>query len=156
MKVKDILDNKRRRGEVLQVGKTDAISSAVSIMVENDTGSVAVYDGPEKFVGMLTFREVLIAVEKKGFSEGAKCPCGEFLEEDKNAYATPDDGVDQVRNLMTNRHIRYLPVVQDGKVSDIISFYDVARSVAKAADFENRMLKEYIRDWPTGADSEEQ
>ena len=36
---------------------------------------------------MLTFREVLIAVEKKGFSEGAKCPCGEFLEEDKNAYA---------------------------------------------------------------------
>ena len=46
MKVKDILDNKRRRGEILQVGKTDAISSAVSIMVENDTGSVAVYDGP--------------------------------------------------------------------------------------------------------------
>ena len=34
MKVKDILDNKRRRGEILQVGKTDAISSAVSIMVE--------------------------------------------------------------------------------------------------------------------------
>ena len=59
---------------------------------------------------------------------------------------------------MTNRHIRYLPVVQDGKVSDVISFYDVARSrsVAKAADFENRMLKEYIRDWPTGDDSEEQ
>ena len=76
MKVKDILDNKRRR--ILQVGKTDAISSAVSIMVENDTGSVAVYDGPEKFVGMLTFREVLIAVEKRVLAKAPNAPAVNF------------------------------------------------------------------------------
>ena len=149
MKVKDILQNKRRRGEILRVGAKDAIAAAVRIMVQNDTGSVAVYDG-EKFAGMLTFREVLIALEREGFDKASTTGCGELIDEERGGYATPEDGVDQIRNLMTSKHIRYLPVVQDGRLTDVISFYDVARSVAKAADFENRMLKEYIRDWPAG------
>ena len=154
MKVKDILQNKRRRGEILQVGKDDRVSAAVAVMVENDTGSVAVFDGAH-FMGMLTFREVLIALNRDGFAAAETTACGGLLEEDKNRCATPEDGVDQIRNLMTGNHIRYLPVVQGGRLTDVISFYDVARSVAKAADFENRMLKEYIRDWPAAADDED-
>jgi hypothetical protein len=30
----------------------------------------------------------------------------------------------------------------------VISFYDVAKAVVDSQDFENRMLKAYIRDWP--------
>lgn len=151
MKVKDILQNKKRRGEILRVDAKDAASAAVRIMVQNDTGSVAVYDG-ERFMGMLTFREVLIALERKGFGDAANVECGGLIDEERGACTTPDDSVDQIRNLMTSKHIRYLPVVQDGRLTDVISFYDVARSVAKAADFENRMLKEYIRDWPAGGE----
>lgn len=153
MKVKDILQSKRRRGEILRVDGNDAVQAAVKIMVDNDTGSVAVYDGA-KFAGMLTFREVLIAMHRDGFDKAAKSPCLGLIEEERGGCATPDDSVDQIRNLMTTKHIRYLPVVQGGELTDVISFYDVARSVAKAADFENRMLKEYIRDWPSGGDEE--
>ncbi|MGI9337779.1 MAG: CBS domain-containing protein [Gammaproteobacteria bacterium] len=149
MKVKDILKNKRRRGEILRVDAKDAVAAAVRMMVQNDTGSVAVYDGG-RFIGMLTFREVLIALERDGFDKAANAKCGGLIDEERGAWATADDSVDQIRNLMTSRHIRYLPVVQDGQPTDVVSFYDVARSVAKAADFENRMLKEYIRDWPSG------
>jgi len=35
----------------------------------------------------------------------------------------------------------------------VISFYDVARTVVEAQDFENRMLKAYIRDWPSEEDA---
>ncbi len=154
MKVKDILQNKRRRGEILRVRAGDTVAAAVKIMVENDTGSVAVYDG-EHFAGMLTFREVLIALEKHGFDKAAAADCGGLIDEERGGCATPEDGVDQIRNLMTSKHIRYLPVVQEGRMTDVISFYDVARSVAKAADFENRMLKEYIRDWPSGEGDDE-
>lgn len=146
MKVKNILEGKRRRGEVIRVRTDDAAPKAVAIMVENDTGSVAVYDG-EVFAGMMTFREVLMAIDKKGAAALADTPCGDLVEKDGHC-ATQEDSVDQVRNIMTTHHVRYLPIVKDGQLTDIISFYDVARSVAKAVDFENRMLKEYIADWP--------
>jgi hypothetical protein len=36
----------------------------------------------------------------------------------------------------------------------VISFYDVARAVVDAQNFENKMLKAYIRDWPEEKDAE--
>lgn len=146
MKVKNILESKKRRGQILRVETTSLLPAAVKIMVENDTGSVAVYEG-EAFVGMLTFREVLIAMHDKGAAGFDAVACGEVVERN-GSCATPEDSVDQIRNIMTSKHVRYLPVISDGQLTDIVSFYDVARSVAKAVDFENRMLKEYIGDWP--------
>ncbi|NCX62724.1 MAG: CBS domain-containing protein, partial [Betaproteobacteria bacterium] len=46
-------------------------------------------------------------------------------------------------------HDRYVPVMEDRTVLGVISFYDVARAVLEAQSFENRMLKAYIKDWPT-------
>ena len=146
MKVKNILENKKRRGEILKVDVKSPLMDAVSIMVEHDTGSVAVYNG-DAFTGMVTFREVLVAAHAKGFADAASVCCGDIVEQD-GSCTTPDDSIDQVRNIMTSKHVRYLPVVEDGHLIGVISFYDVARSVAKAVDFENRMLKEYIGDWP--------
>jgi len=50
---------------------------------------------------------------------------------------------------MLERHARYLPVMDGPTLRGVISFYDVARAVADAQEFENNMLKAYIRDWPT-------
>lgn len=145
MIVKDILNNKKKRGEILKVDKQSPIKDALTILVEHDTGSVAVYDGAT-FLGMLTFREILTAIHEH--ADINTSVCGNIIEKD-GACATADDSVDQIRNIMTTKHVRYLPVVADGEVVDIISFYDVARSAAKAADFENRLLKQYIGSWPT-------
>lgn len=149
MKVKNILESKKRRGQILQVSVSSPLTDAVKVMVENDTGSVAVYEN-ESFIGMLTFREVLITIDKQTFAKSADTPCGDIVERN-GSCTTPEDSVDQIRNMMTSQHIRYLPVVTDGQLTDVISFYDVARSVAKEVDFENRMLKEYIGDWPDKA-----
>lgn len=148
MRVKDILESKKRRGQILSVRAEDAVDKAIKIMVENDTGSVAVYEN-DTFLDMMTFRKILQALHSNGFAGAANLTCRDLMEQEGHCV-TPDESVDQVRNLMTQHHIRYLPVVQDGKLTDVISFYDVARTVAKAADFENRMLKEYISNWPGG------
>ena len=148
MKVSDILKTKKRAGEVLSVSDSDLASVAVAKMVENDTGSVVVYGDKGSFVGMLTFREVLIALQKNGYEAGAGVRCGDIADIENRVWASPDDSIDQIRNLMTSRHIRYLPVMQGEKLTDIVSFYDVARSIVKAANFENKLLKEYIRNWP--------
>ena len=154
MKVSDILKTKKRAGEILSVKAEDNIQQAVDMMVSHDTGSVVVYRGDD-FIGMVTFREVLLTLHARGYEAGATAQCGDMVDKDNLCCATPDDSVDQIRNLMTSRHIRYLPVVQDGVLTDVVSFYDVARSIVKAANFENRLLKEYIRNWPEKEGDEE-
>jgi CBS domain-containing protein len=54
--------------------------------------------------------------------------------------------------MMLEDHARYLPVVDQKMLMGVISFYDVAKSVVEAQDFENNMLKAYIRDWPEEAE----
>ena len=49
-----------------------------------------------------------------------------------------------------------MPVLNGQTLMGVISFYDVARTVVEAQDFENRMLKAYIRDWPSEEDAKVQ
>ena len=146
MKVKDIVHNKKRCGEILHVHGEQPLSEAIKVMVENDTGSVAVYSDSQ-FLGMITFREVLSALHRHD-----SCVVGLVCKDavEKECYcATMEDSVDQLRNTMISNHIRYMPVIENGQVENIISFYDVARTVAKTIAFENRLLKQYIGNWPS-------
>ena len=68
--------------------------------------------------------------------------------DDHPLTCTPATELDEVRRMMLGRHARYMPVVTDRTLMGVISFYDVARAVVDSQDFENRMLKAYIRDWP--------
>jgi CBS domain-containing protein len=47
-----------------------------------------------------------------------------------------------------------MPVMDDQMLMGVISFYDVAKAVVDSQDFENKMLKAYIRDWPDGLATE--
>jgi hypothetical protein len=42
-----------------------------------------------------------------------------------------------------------MPVMSSRMLMGVISFYDVAKTVVDSQNFENKMLKAYIRDWPT-------
>ena len=61
--------------------------------------------------------------------------------------------MDEVRRMMLDRHARYMPVIDNRMLMGVISFYDVARAVVDSQNFENKMLKAYIRDWPESEDS---
>ena len=59
---------------------------------------------------------------------------------------TSDTELDEVRRMMLERHARYMPVMDRRMLMGVISFYDVAKAVVDSQNFENRMLKAYIRD----------
>jgi predicted transcriptional regulator len=54
-----------------------------------------------------------------------------------------------VQRLMLEKHARYIPVMDGPTLMGVISFYDMAQAIVAAQQFENNMLKAYIRDWPT-------
>lgn len=143
MKVSDIL---RVKGNTLYTVAPDSpLAEAVTTMAEYDIGSLVVMAHGD-LVGMLTFREVIRAVVKNGGQIGTTLV--RSVMDDAPLTCTPATDIDEVRRMMLGRHARYMPV-QDGRaLMGVISFYDVAKSVVEAQDFENRMLKAYIRDWP--------
>ena len=143
MKVADIL--RVKGGTLFTVSPEQALAEALQAMSERDIGSLVVMDHGD-LVGMLTFREVILAVVKNGGTVGNTTVRG--VMDDHPLTCTPETDLDEVRRIMLGRHARYTPVMSQNMLMGVISFYDVARAVVEAQDFENRMLKAYIRDWP--------
>lgn len=143
MKVADIL---RVKGNTLfTVPPGQPLAQATLTMSEMDIGSLVVMEHGD-LVGMLTFREVIQALVKNGGSVGGTIV--RTVMDDAPLTCTPETEIDEVRRMMLMRHARYMPVVDKRTLMGVISFYDVAKAVVDSQDFENRMLKAYIRDWP--------
>jgi CBS domain-containing protein len=143
MKVSDIL---RVKGGILYTVSPDQqLADAIATMGERDIGSLVVMDHGH-MVGMLTFREVILAIVKNGGTTGNTVI--RSVMDDSPLSCTPETEMDEVRRMMLDRHARYMPVMVQDMLMGVISFYDVARAVVESQDFENRMLKAYIRDWP--------
>jgi CBS domain-containing protein len=148
MKVSDIL---RVKGNTLYTVSPDQpLHEAVVTMAEHDIGSLVVMDHGD-LTGMLTFREVIRATVRQGGTLGAVTI--RSVMDDAPLTCTPETEIDEVRRMMLGRHARYMPVLNGQTLMGVISFYDVARTVVEAQDFENRMLKAYIRDWPSEEDT---
>ena len=147
MKVRDSL---RVKGSTLfTVAPDTALQTAVLVMSEHDIGSLVVMEY-DKLVGILTFREVISALAKHhGKLEGLHV---NSVMNQKPLTCNMETEIDEVRRMMLVDHARYLPVVDQKMLMGVISFYDVAKSVVEAQDFENTMLKAYIRDWPEDAE----
>jgi CBS domain-containing protein len=143
MKVSDIL--RVKGGTLFTAAPEEELSAAVNVMSQHDIGSLVVMDHGE-VVGMLTFREVIQAIVKNGGGLGTTRV--QSVMDDHPLTCTPATELDEVRRMMLGRHARYMPVLTDHTLMGVISFYDVARAVVDSQDFENRMLKAYIRDWP--------
>lgn len=143
MIIRDILNMKG--GQIFSIAPDGRAVDAVKLMVKHDIGSLVVMDGGH-MAGMLTFREVLEGLDAQDGDLGdlrvkslmvAAPVCG-----------SPDDSIDHLREVMTENHVRYLPVRDGDQLLGVISFHDVAKSVIKETSFENRLLKRYIKNWP--------
>lgn len=139
------------KGKVLfTVSSNRTLSEAVAVMTEQDVGSLVVFD-KGRMVGLLTFREVLVATQKAG-ADWQALPVAEAMLKDPVA-AGVNMQMDELRRLMVENHQRYLPVMDDTTLMGVVSFHDVARAVLEEQSFENRMLKNYIRNWPAEDDA---
>ena len=143
MQVKEILRVKGNR--LLSIEPSERAAQAVRVMAEQNLGSLVVLD-QGRMVGVLTFREVLQAMARRGAGIG-EVRVAEIMVRDP-ITAAPDMEVNDLRRAMLDSGARYLPVVQEGKLLGVISFRDVAKAVLEEQEFENKMLKGYIKNLP--------
>jgi len=143
MKVADIL--KVKGGTLYTVKPDQALAEAAQIMADKDIGSLVVMEHGD-LVGMLTFREVIVSLVGNGGALGARLVRSAM--DDHPLTCTLATELDEVRRMMLERHARYMPVLDSRTLMGVISFYDVAKAVVDSQNFENKLLKAYIRDWP--------
>lgn len=145
MSIREILASKGTEG-VLSISPDSSVVEAINIMTQRNIGSLVVKQG-EQMVGLLTDRHLVRALTRAGGNLSHSLVRDAM--ETKPVVGRLEDSVDEVRRLLTENHISHLPVVdENGGVVGIISFYDVARTVLSNVEFENKLLKKYIKDWP--------
>lgn len=142
MKVREII---RLKGGTLYTATPDqTLASAIEQMARLDAGSLVVLTG-SKMAGMLTFREVLKAVSTQ--KDATAVTVAQVMVKDP-VTANPEMEANELRRLMIEKHMRYLPVVEQDELLGVISLLDVAKAVLEEQGFENQMLKNYIKNWP--------
>ncbi len=145
MIIRDILNLKG--STIFSIAPDGRVADAVATMVQNDIGSLVVLESEGgQMKGMLTFREVLKGLDAQRGNLG-DLPVREVMVNDPLVCGL-DDTSESVRDLMTQHHVRYVPVMDGGQLLGVISFHDIAKAAIKEASFENRLLKRYIKNWP--------
>jgi len=121
MKVADIL--RRKGANVVFITPGASVIDALHIMEEKNIGSVVVMENSQ-YKGIVTERDYSRKVILKG-KNSSDTPVSEIMTTDLPAVS-PDDSIDKCMELMSNKHIRYLPVFDGGgQLAGIISMSDV-------------------------------
>jgi CBS domain-containing protein len=119
MKVQDIMTT-----DVETCGPESDLGAAATTMWKRDCGSVPVVDGEGKVVGMITDRDICMAVATRNKLASA-IKVGEVIS--GRVYAcSPDDRIEDALETMQSAQLRRLPVVDDdGRLHGILSINDV-------------------------------
>ena len=127
------------------IAPSDSVANAVVKMVELGIGSLVVMQH-QRLVGFITERDVVKGMVKYGCdlkdAQVSKIMVTEPL------VASPEDSVDYARDVLTKSHLGHLLVLEGERLLGVISFHDLAHASLKEANFENSLLKRYIKHWP--------
>ena len=139
-KVSDIL--KRKGYAVTRVSPGTTVIEALRIMSEQNIGSVVVME-QDSFLGIMTERDYSRKVILLG-RHSSDTPVGEIMTKDFPAIKQTDS-IEACMQLMSEKHIRYLPVIENGKLAGIISINDVVTETISNQEETISHLQSYIQ-----------
>ncbi|WP_266204881.1 CBS domain-containing protein [Pontibacter kalidii] len=126
---------------VLSIGPSTTVYYALECMVEQNVGALLVMDG-ERFAGIFTERDYARKIILRG-KASKETQVREIMSEHP-VTVTPDDTVENCMNLMTQKYIRHLPVLEDGKLVGLVSIGDIVKYIIEDQKFIIDNLEHYI------------
>ncbi|MFQ5654714.1 MAG: CBS domain-containing protein [Planctomycetota bacterium] len=138
--VQDILWSKGN--DVWSVAPSASVYDALVILAEKDVGALVVLDEGE-LIGMLSERDYARKVILRGKSS-TKLPVSMIMSTSV-VCVPPTQSVTECMALMTEQHIRHLPVIEDDRLIGLISIGDVVKAVISEQQVRIGQLEDYIR-----------
>ena len=140
MSVKDILNNKGHN--IYAVSESAKLREAIAILNEKNIGVVLITDTAGKLAGILSERDIVrrSLLQETGFRD-------ELVTKSmtKNVLTVSSlASVDDVMEIMTNSHIRHVPVLDGDDIKGLISIGDIVKRKIADAENEAAVLRDYI------------
>jgi CBS domain-containing protein len=147
MDVKSLLNHKATR--LITVTPETKITDAVSLMMQNRIGSLPVVEDGA-LVSIITERDVMFALNSH--AENIQTISVREIMAGDLVTCTAECPIQDAMTLMFDnklgRRIRHLPITEDGKLVGIVSNGDLLDAMLDETEFENRIMKNYITNWP--------
>ena len=137
--ISQFLDQSNR--PIYSVGPNSTIREALEIMAQHNIGALLVIDG-QTLVGIFSERDYARKVVLKGLSSN-DAKVSEVMTS-KVITINTKHSIDQCMQIMTDKHIRHLPIVNDSQVLGLISIGDVVREMIAYQKSMIEQLQSYI------------
>jgi len=128
-------------GGIWSITSTSTVFDALRMMADKNVGALLVID-EGKLVGILSERDYARKIALKGKS--SKDTLVKEIMTEKVVYIRPDESIEECMALMTEKHFRHLPVIDNGALIGVISIGDVVRTVISEQKFIIAQLENYI------------
>ena len=134
---------KSRTVPVVTCRPDDTIQLVVGLLDRHKIGALPVTDGDGRLVGIISERDVIRGLAEK--KDAVLASPVDSLMTREVATCTPSTGIEAAVLLMDARHIRHLPVVEAGRVIDMLSLRDVVAHRLAEAEIDADVLREVAR-----------
>ncbi len=132
---------KVKGNEVWTIGPDATAYEAIQLLAEKNVGSLMVVDG-DQVLGILSERDYVRKIDIKGRS-GKETPVRDIMTKDV-IHAELGTTIDECMALMTDKHIRHLPIYADGKLAGVISIGDLVKAIINEQQRTIEQLGQYI------------
>jgi CBS domain-containing protein len=140
MKLSELLQSKNH--EVFKIKAQDCIADAATALTENKIGALLVEDDAGKIVGILSERDIVGGMGPHG-ADLHDVAVSELMTRGL-IHCSPSDSVNQAMAMMTDRHIRHLPVFDGDDLVGFISIGDLVKCRMVEVQAEAEALRQYI------------
>ena len=127
---------------VFTASPSDSVAAVAALLVARRVGAMVVLDERQHVAGIVSERDIVRVVAELG-AEGLSHPISACMTRDV-VFASPNETVDELLSRMTDRRIRHLPVLREGKLVGIVSIGDLVKRKIDETVAEAETLKAYI------------
>jgi len=140
MRIHDIL---RRKGDaVVTITSAATVTELVRLLTEHQIGAVVVSDADGEATGVVSERDVIRHLHDAG--PAASTATVRDLMTAPPITCSPEDEVETLARTMTERRIRHLPVLVDGRLAGMVSIGDVVKQRLDQLQAERDQLEDYV------------
>ena len=139
MKVRDILA--RKGHEVMTTSPQTTLREAARLLKTHRIGALVVVENNAP-VGIISERDIVNAVADAGV-EAIDAPVATFMSRDMITCGL-DDTTDHLMEVMTEKRVRHLPVLENGRLAGLVSIGDVVKQRIEEISFEAEQMKMFI------------
>ncbi|ORB66088.1 CBS domain-containing protein [Mycolicibacterium tusciae] len=139
MRIADVLRNKG--ASVATITPETSVSGLLTELSVHNIGAMVVVS-PDGVIGIVSERDVVRALQQRG-ADLLRAPVSEIMTTFV-ATCTPTDSVDSLSMLMTTKRVRHIPVMENGRLTGIVSIGDVVKTRMEELEAQQEQLQAYI------------